>query len=150
MSRMGPGRKSEHPRPFSSGLIESRIPQMASKSPHFTSSVSVCSATGRHMYRVPCALAGLMCHAGIAKAGRGVGRPVFQILLLRVAPTTNKLPTPSSLRDFCSKSPLYPRRLGDVDRSQATFTLRHVSKADVLRIHAERVDQHVYPASVPV
>jgi len=77
-------------------------------------------------------------------------RPAFRITSLRVAPPTNKPPTPSSLRDFCSKSPLYPRRLGDVDRSQATFTLRPVLKADVLRIQAERVDQHVYPAAVPV
>ena len=89
-----------------------------------------------------------MCHAGITKPDPAC--PTFRIVLLRVAPPTNKLPTPSSLRDFCSKSPLYPRRLGDADRSQATFTLRPVLKADVLRIHAERVDQRVYPASVPV
>jgi hypothetical protein len=121
---------------------------MKTKPPRFTSSVSVCSATGRHLYRVPRALAGLMCQAKIAKADSA--RPTFCITLLRIAPPTNKLPTSSSLRDFCSKSPLYPRRLGDVDRSQAAFTLRPVPKADVLRIHAERVDQHVYPASVPV
>jgi hypothetical protein len=87
-----------------------------------------------------------MCQAKIAKADSA--RPTFCIVLLRVAPPTSKLPTPSSLRDFCSKSPLYPRRLGDVDRSQATFTLRPVSKADAQRIQAERVDQHIYPATL--
>jgi hypothetical protein len=120
---------------------------MRTKSPRLTSSVSVCSANGRHLYRVPQALARLMIGSGIAAVDPA--RPAFRITLLRIAPPTNKLPTPSSLRDFCSKSPLYPRRLGDVDRSQATFTLRHVPKADVRRIHAERVDQRIYPA-VPV
>jgi hypothetical protein len=121
---------------------------MKSKPPRLTSSVSVCSANGRHLYRVPQALARLMISSKIAAVDPV--RPAFRITLLRVAPPTNKLPTPSSLRDFCSKSPLYPRRLGDADRSQATFTLRPVPKSDVQRIHAERVDQRVYPASVPV
>jgi hypothetical protein len=119
---------------------------MKDKPPRFTPSVSVCSATGRHLYRVPRALAGLMCHADMALPDPA--RPAFRIVLLRVAPSSNKLPTPASLRDYCSKSSLYPRRLGDADRSQAVFTPRHIPKADVLRIHAERTDQRVYPLPV--
>ena len=119
---------------------------MRIKPPRLTPSVSVCSAAGRHLYRVPRALACLMIGAGIAYVDPK--RPAFRVLLLRVAPSTNKPPTPASLRDFCSKSPLYPRRMGSEDRSQAVFTLRHVSKADVRLIWAERVEQHIYPALV--
>jgi len=85
-----------------------------------------------------------MCRAGIADAVES-SRPLFRIVVVRTAPPTTVPPTVPSLRDYCTASFLWPRRLGDVDRSLAAFSFKHIPRGDAKLIYAERVDQGVYP-----